>query len=333
MARRKSRFIVGLFVTLGLVIGTAAIVWLGASRYFEAGIHYVTYFDESVQGLQVDSRVKYRGVDIGKVERIGVAPDQKLVEVVMKVDLAGDVQKDIVTQLRAAGITGIVFIELDHRQPGHQTLMPPVSFSAPYPVIPSQPSQTKLILSSADRIMERLEKVDLAGISDHVKGSARAIETFFSDRRLGGLIVRIEATAAALESNLVRIDTILAAGKIEALLEEGKAGLAEGRLGLGEARQGIAEINRLAGEGRALVADVRTEIQGLKAGERVERIERFVEKLDHRTRRVADDLEMTTEDIRQAVESLRGLLERLRENPSDLIFSRPRTGEETGEEK
>ena len=81
MARRNSSFMIGLFVTVGLVIGIAAIIWVGASTYFEKGSLFVTYFDESVQGLQVDSRVKYRGVDIGKVQSIGVAPDRKLVEV------------------------------------------------------------------------------------------------------------------------------------------------------------------------------------------------------------------------------------------------------------
>ena len=50
-------------------------------KYFQKGSVYVTYFDESVQGLQVDSIVKFRGVDIGTVRKIGVAPDQRLVEV------------------------------------------------------------------------------------------------------------------------------------------------------------------------------------------------------------------------------------------------------------
>lgn len=324
MTRKKSRFIVGLFVSLGLLIGTVALVWLGASRYFEEGTQYVTYFDESVQGLQMDSRVKYRGVDIGKVEQIGVAPDQKLVEVVMKIDLAGDLQNGIVTQLRAAGITGIVFIELDRPTDMDRTLRPPAEITPPYPVIPSQPSQTKLILSSADRIMERLEKVDVGGMSEQVKGSARAIEAFFSSGRLNHLIASLDASASTLEAGLKRIDGMLATGKIEGAFEEGRQGLAE-------ARRGMAEVQRLAEEARGLIGEARSEIRALKLGERGERVERLAGQLDRRTKRVADDLERTTEDVRQGVESLRGLLQRLRETPSDLIFSRPRTGEETGE--
>ena len=90
MARRPSHLVIGLFTSIGIVIGAGLIFWLGASKYFEKGDTYVTYFDESVQGLQVDSSVKYRGVDIGRVKQIRVAPDNRLIEVVMKIQLRGE---------------------------------------------------------------------------------------------------------------------------------------------------------------------------------------------------------------------------------------------------
>ncbi len=89
MAGKTSKFMVGLFVSLGIILTVVAIIWVGATKYFEKGNRYVAYFDESVQGLQRDSIVKYRGVDVGRVERIGVAPDNKLISVVMKVNLTG----------------------------------------------------------------------------------------------------------------------------------------------------------------------------------------------------------------------------------------------------
>src|SRR4030042_4893928 len=117
MARRTSKFMIGLFVTIGILIGMVAVVWLGASKYFEKGATYVTYFDEAVQGLQLDSAVKYRGVEAGRVEKIRVAPDNRLIEVVMKINLRGKLEHEYVAQLKAAGITGIVFVELDGKEP------------------------------------------------------------------------------------------------------------------------------------------------------------------------------------------------------------------------
>ena len=76
MARQKTNLIIGLFVILGVVMGVVAIIWVGATSYFQKGVTYITYFDESVQGLQVDSSVKFRGVDVGRVESYPGGPRQ-----------------------------------------------------------------------------------------------------------------------------------------------------------------------------------------------------------------------------------------------------------------
>src|SRR5512139_1090158 len=151
MVRQVSSRTLGLFVTLGVII------WVGASKYFEKRDRYVTYFDESVQGLQRDSAVKYRGVDVGRIEDIRVAPDNRLIEVVMKINLKEDVEKNSVASLRTAGITGIVFVELDQRDPEEPDLSPRLSFASQYPIIPSRPSQIRQIFSGIDEIIEKIK--------------------------------------------------------------------------------------------------------------------------------------------------------------------------------
>lgn len=313
MARRQSRFMIGLFVTIGLLIGVSAVIWLGASKYFQKGRVYVTYFDESVQGLQVDSQVKYRGVAVGNVERIGVAPDQRLVEVVFKIDLEGDVEKTTVTQLRAAGITGIVFVELDRRFPGAENLLLPEGMPSPYPLIPSQPSQTKQMLTSVDKIMERIARVDLQGISTQLIQTSQAAETFLAGPEMKSILHNIDSTTASLDDSLRRIDRILADGRVEAILEQA-------RQGLGETRQGIAET-------RQFISGVKGEIDRMKAAETVGRLNRLIEGMEVRTRRMATGFEATAEDVRQTSEALRVLIDRLQDNPSDLLFSKPVRGD------
>ncbi|MEW6335379.1 MAG: MlaD family protein [Thermodesulfobacteriota bacterium] len=344
MAKRQSRFMVGLFVIVGVLIGVSVIVWLGAARYFQKGARYVTYFDESVQGLQVDSRVKYRGVDVGSVERIGVAPDQRLVEVMVKIDLQGDIERNTVTQLRAAGITGIVFVELDRRQPDDPVFLPPAGMPTVHPVIPSQPSQTKQVLSVVDRVMEHIAQVDLAGLSDQLKRTSRALESFFTGRDVSNTVQNLNRTTAALDRILQRMDRVLAEERADALITavergigEARQGIDEARKGIGEARQGIGEAREGVGETRqgisetregisevrTLIAAVRRQIEDLKTAEISSRSIQLIEKMDRRSKEVATDIEATADDIRQAVESLRTLIENLKENPSDLLFSRP----------
>jgi phospholipid/cholesterol/gamma-HCH transport system substrate-binding protein len=323
MAKRQSRFMVGLFVITGVLVGVAAIIWVGAANYFQKGTRYVTYFDESVQGLQVDSRVKYRGVEVGSVEKIGVAPDQRLVEVVVKIDLEGDVEHGIVTQLKAAGITGIVFVELDRRQPEETVFLPPAGMKTDYPVIPSQPSQTKQMLSSIDRIMEMIVQVDLKGISDQIRLTSRAMETFLTGKEMTNIVKNLDTTTAGLDRSLRRIDRILAEGKVESILSTAAQGLGEARQGIGEARLGIGETREGIAEIRKHLAAIGKEIEDLKAAELAGKSKSLIEGLDHRTKAIAYDIQSTTDDIRQAVDSLKMLIESLRENPSDLLFSEP----------
>lgn len=327
MAKRQARFLTGLFVIVGALIGVVAVVWLGASKYFEKGTMYVTYFDESVQGLQVDSEVKYRGVGVGNVKSIGVAPDQKLVEVVIKIALEGDVEHAIVTQLRAAGITGIVFVELDQRQPDEQVFLPPKEMQSDYTVIPSKPSQTKQMLSGIDQLMQQIAQVDLKGISDQVKATSRAMENFVSGPEMNKILRNLDTATISLGSSLRRIDAILADGGVQGIIDETKQGVQETRRGIAETRELVATlkdaiVNLKTAELSERAAGLTERATGL-----TDRADRLVDGLDRRTRKMAYDIESTTDDIRRAVEHLRALLDRLQENPSDLIFSKPRGDE------
>ena len=57
-------------VLAALLLGVAAGVIFGVLRRGQAGVRLETYFLRSVQGLDVGAPVKFRGVQIGRVERI-----------------------------------------------------------------------------------------------------------------------------------------------------------------------------------------------------------------------------------------------------------------------
>ena len=60
MASQGTKFAVGLFITCGMITAILAVIWFGMSRYLVEGQYYAVYFNESVQGLQKDSPVKYQ---------------------------------------------------------------------------------------------------------------------------------------------------------------------------------------------------------------------------------------------------------------------------------
>jgi len=169
MTTQKIKFSVGLFVASGITLAVLVFIWLGMSRYLEKGQYYVTYFNESVQGLDVDSPLKYRGVMIGRVTRIGVAPDGKLIEVVLKVESGQKLGTDIVAQLKTLGITGSVCVELDRKKRGEPDRSPLLSFPTEYPVVASKPSEITELLRDVDEVLSMIKSMDLEGISDKIK--------------------------------------------------------------------------------------------------------------------------------------------------------------------
>ncbi|MCX5895856.1 MAG: MlaD family protein [Proteobacteria bacterium] len=295
MAKKTSNFLIGLFVTVGVLIGAVLIVWLSASKYFQKGLMFVTYFNESVQGLQLDSAVKYRGVDVGNVEKIRVAPDNKLIEVVMKVNLRGDTAKETVAQLKSAGITGIVFIELDQKKPAAVDLLPKIAFATEYPVIPSRPSDITRLLSGVDSIILQIKAIDFKGVSDQLQATVKAIETFLTSEKTNRITANLEIITAKIKTITGNVEKLTAEGKLEDLL--------------GETRGFIAD-------GRAFINTARDEIQ--TAGS-------MIDGLDRNSRTIAIDIKVVSENLRKTSESLDMLLERLNNSPSDIIFGRSRT--------
>ncbi|MFW5662264.1 MAG: MlaD family protein, partial [Bacteroidota bacterium] len=82
----SSPFLIGLFVITGVIIMVSLLIWFGATKFMEEQTFYVTYFDGSVEGLQKGTPVKYLGVPSGSIQGIEIAPDGKLIEVIMQID-------------------------------------------------------------------------------------------------------------------------------------------------------------------------------------------------------------------------------------------------------
>ena len=309
MARKTSKFMIGLFVIIGVSIGLIAIIWLGASKYFEKGGTYATYFDESVQGLQKDSTVKYRGVDVGRVEKIRVAPDNALIEVVMKINLKGELQRSHIAQLKPAGITGIVFIELDRKGPGEQDLSPKLSFASEYPIIASKPSDIKQILSGVQGVLENLNEIDAKGISEgivstvaNLNGVITKVDNALAEKRLDEIIIEAKNTLVKVQNFATNIE-----GEIHAL-NLAKTGA--------HLENTTAKIDKIVNSGEIEAA--------LKeAKETIGKLNQWVDRLDKRSLTITNDVKVISENLRRASESLDMLIERVYASPSDLLFGQP----------
>jgi phospholipid/cholesterol/gamma-HCH transport system substrate-binding protein len=161
----------GLFVLLAGSAMLGTLFWLGARRFHRESFSAVSYFDESVQGLDVGSPVKFRGVTIGTVSDITIAPDHRHVQVTadMYVDalvrlglrtrepqsVAEFIAPNLRVQLALVGITGVRFIQTDFFDPERYP-PPQLPFEPPWNYVPSVPSTLKNLEEAAVEILNRL---------------------------------------------------------------------------------------------------------------------------------------------------------------------------------
>lgn len=295
MASKKVEFTVGIFVVSGICIGVIAVIWLGMSRVFEKGNYYVTYFNESVQGLDKDSPVKYRGVSVGRVERICVAPDGNMIQVVMKIESGQKLAPDTVAQLKAVGITGSVFIELDRRKPGEPDRSPPLTFPSEYPVVGSKPSDMTVLLQNIDDVVGQIKALDVPGISERFKKTLDSANELLAAADLKTVTTRLTAVLETAGVAMGRLEKSLAT--IERLTTEHEQDIA---VSLTELRSSLEQASKLIERSQALLGGSATTLAGLRP-----------------------HLLATAQNLELASERLSQTLELLSAQPSQLLLGQP----------
>ena len=334
MASQKTKFTIGLFMTCGIGIAILALIWLGMFRYFEKGQYYVTYFNESVQGLDKDSSVKYRGVSVGRVESIDVAPDAKLIQVVLKIENVQELDKDIVAQLISVGITGSMFVELDRKKEGEADRSPALSFPSRYTVISSKPSNISELLQGIGDVLGQLQGLDLGGISGKIKltldnvnqmivdANIRVISTSLEEslddigrivdnKRWDGIMSSVEDAGHSLNSildktdkSVDRLDNTL--WRLEGIASEKDATI---RAAIDEFQLAMENANLFLKKGRSMMSGTDESLSYLRR-----------------------HLVVVTQNLEKASDNLNRLIELVADHPPQLIFGKPPMPREVGQQ-
>jgi paraquat-inducible protein B len=275
----------GLFVLVGIVALIGTLFWIGAQRFSRESFDAVAYFDESVQGLDVGSPVKFRGVAIGTVADITIAPDHRHVQVTsdIYVDAVRSLgisdgkpnpdsglpfmPENLRVQLVASGITGVRFLEVDFFDPSRYP-PPPLPFKPRWDYIPAAPSTLRSLEQAALEFANRLPALGdqttatlnegretlgaIRQLADGLQGRDGAIER---------LVSRLDRTATTLESAVRESQP----GPTTQALREASASVSGAANGLND---GVGDVRE----------DLRTSLIALR--ETLDSIRGFVESLD-----------------------------------------------------
>ena len=189
---------IGFIVVAGIVAVAGSLFYFGGVRGNGDLVYAETCFDRSVSGLSVGSAVNFRGVKIGEVKEIsfvgnkyhvrgdenlrvyikmgfprsrltayedeGVSADEALGYMVESVGIRATVS--------ASGVTGLSRIELD-AAPDFPAIQP--SWTPEYAYIPPKPSFIDSFSDSATRVMDQINRMDIAGVWSNVSASVESL--------------------------------------------------------------------------------------------------------------------------------------------------------------
>ena len=325
MASQKTKFALGLFVTCGIGMVFLAVIWLGMARYFKKGHYYATYFNESVQGLDVDSPVKYRGVSVGRVERIVVAPDANLIQVVLKIESDQKLDNNIVAQLKSVGITGSMFVELDRKENGAPNLSPPLSFPSEYPIVASKPSNISKMLHSIGDALNQIRAMDLEKIAEKIQVTLHSIEQVTTHANVKDISEKIEKSIDRAGQILddKRWDSIMASA------DEAGRSLNDIMDKTSNSMNHVENtILRMEGITVEKEQSIKTAIEDFKlsmenANTLLKKGNFLTDKTDDSITQLKGQILIITQNLEKASENLNRLIEIVAEHPSQVMFGKP----------
>lgn len=328
---------VGALVLAGLGLALGFVLFLTANRPGDSAARFETYLRESVQGLEVGAAVRYRGVNIGRVEELGLVsaeyqraegqtfgPAFQLVFIRFSVDTRrvgeGPSVEDAIrlglrARLAAAGITGVYYLELDFLDPDRFPA-PAVPWEPRYSYIPAIPSTVAQVQNAAEALLQRLQEANFTGLLDNINGLLTDIR---GETKGGDLAVALREGAALLKNlraTAEEADLPGAVAEIRGLAAEARGTAAEARelIASREARQMLGNAAAAAAEVRTAATRLPGTIAALESGLRTAR---------GASTEIQAELAPILRDLRSAVGNLRDTTEALRRSPGQALFGAP----------
>jgi phospholipid/cholesterol/gamma-HCH transport system substrate-binding protein len=303
MENKAHALIAGLFTLVMVIAAVLIALWLGRDRVQRIPYEMATKL--SVPGLNQQAAVRYRGLDVGTVDKISfdpTVPGQILVHMNILPDTP--ITKSTYGMLGYQGVTGIAYVQLDDdgSNPGRLT-----SSKAHVARIEMRPS-----------LLDQLQD----------RGLAILIQTDELAKKLNNLMApeNQKAMLSAFES------VSRAATEIENIPRQLKPTLDRMPALAATTQQTMASVNKLAQDASTLSVNLNKMTTNLQAPDgAVDRMGKAADHISSVATQIEIEVQPLSKDIRSAVRSINRTVDSFAERPQGVLFggnlARPGPGE------
>ncbi|MFB6098062.1 MAG: MlaD family protein [Salinibacter sp.] len=335
MSQRANPTLIGLFVVGAIVLAMGGVAALGAGQFFEQRTTFVSYFDESVNGLDVGAPVKFKGVPIGEVTDIKLrvdlenetfqVPVQYAINLQPVTDTTGAplnlddpqmLRRQIKNGLRAqlqleSIVTGKLYVELTYvSDPDSVTLAdrrpPPLE-------IPTELSPLAKLGEGASSLMTNLQQFDVTQINKN-------LVTFLVNANEKLKQLDTEKINQEILSTIESVQEVVRSEEVRRALEDLPKATQELRATISDAQKLVNRVNKGVGptaeELRKTAQELRTTLRQMR------RTMETVNNTLSTDSGIGYQMQEALTNLSEAAKALRVLIQSLERNPSMFLRGR-----------
>jgi phospholipid/cholesterol/gamma-HCH transport system substrate-binding protein len=301
METKPNYVLVGAFVIVLSAAIVIIVLWLFGYRANESYKTYLILTKYSVNGLSQNSLVKYKGVDVGSVEKIDIDPDNpEIVRIFIKVKSSIPIKTDTVATVSAQGLTGLASIDLTGGTK-NAPLLETVDHHE-YPIIKSKMSELQKISQALPSVLESANTLIKNMSEVFNKNNRQQISSILSntDKSSKELSVDLNNLNATLNRANEAIESIKQAGQSAQVAFLSTNKLIES---LQKTSKNLAQIsislNQLINENK--------------------------NQVNYFTHESLYNLNKLIEEVNKTTKATNSIINELQSNPSYILYGRPKT--------
>ena len=340
MAKQANKMMIGGFVIISVTLLAASLVVFGSGKFFKKTNEYVLFFSGSVKGLSVGNPVLFQGVQVGSVKSISIHTDVNDLRVEIPVMIEVEPQKFVIEsghynesfeqrREQIARLTGKGLRAVLTRQSFITgQLMIEIDFYPDTPVVLKNIDENHIeiptIPSTAERLTQTLQKLDLEGMQKNLENTLAGIDRFVNNPDLKGSIRALKDTLEELGQVVKKIDekidplsaslndTIRNARKLLNKVDRQVDPMAD------DMKKTVADFGKLARDANARLGVLTNSLDKTLAGAR---------GVLSQDAPLIVELEFALKEVSDAARSIRQLANTLDQKPEALIQGLGKSGE------